>query len=166
MDEVDFFKNYNTISTTSNTSYYNEWKKEVDRITKKIDDDILPFSNVWIAKNTINLFEDETILHLGILNSLRSWNFFDTDKKIYGYCNTGGFGIDACTSSLIGASLANSNKIVYGVIGDLSFFYDMNSLGNRNVGKNIRLMIINNGCGTEFHNYNHPRIKMLWRKCR
>ncbi len=156
MEELDFFKKYNSASNGNNISYYNEWKKTIDMIKNKIDDDKLPFSNIWIAKNTINLFPDETILHLGILNSLRSWNFFDTDKRIYGYCNTGGFGIDGCTSSLIGASLANPNKTFYGIIGDLSFFYDMNSLGNKNVQNNIRLMIINNGCGTEFHNYNHP----------
>ena len=32
----------------------------------------------------------------------------------------------------------------------------MNSLGNRYVGNNLRIMLINNGCGTEFHNYSHP----------
>ncbi len=157
MNELDFFNRYNSISNSnSDTSYYNNWKMEVDKLRNNLDDNSLPFSNIWIAKNTINLLPEGAILHLGILNSLRSWNFFDTDKKIYGYSNTGGFGIDGCTSSLIGASLANPNKNIYGVIGDLSFFYDMNSIGNRYVGNNIRLMIINNGCGTEFHNYNHP----------
>jgi len=31
----------------------------------------------------------------------------------------------------------------------------MNAIGNRHVGNNLRLMVINNGCGTEFMNYNH-----------
>ena len=37
----------------------------------------------------------------------------------------------------------------------MAFFYDMNSIGNRHVGNNIRLMVINNGRGTEFRMYNH-----------
>lgn len=32
----------------------------------------------------------------------------------------------------------------------------MNVLGNRSVGANIRLMLINNGRGTEFRLYSHP----------
>lgn len=64
----------------------------------------------------------------------------------------GGFGIDGSISSLLGASLVCSDKLYFGVVGDLAFFYDMNALGNRHVGKNLRLMIINNGHGTEFTN--------------
>ena len=35
----------------------------------------------------------------------------------------------------------------------------MNVLGNRHFGKNIRLMLINNGRGTEFRNYQHPAAR-------
>ena len=42
------------------------------------------------------------------------------------------------------------------MLGDLAFFYDMNSLGNRHLGKNIRILLINNGKGTEFRHYTHP----------
>jgi len=58
-------------------------------------------------------------------------------------------------SSLIGASLANKNKLYYMVVGDLAFFYDMNVLGNRHVGNNLRILLVNNGKGTEFRQYNH-----------
>ena len=34
-------------------------------------------------------------------------------------------------------------------------FYDINVLGNRHIGKNIRLLVINNGIGQEFKNYGH-----------
>ena len=46
-------------------------------------------------------------------------------------------------------------------MGDLAFFYDMNSLGNRHVGKNIRIMLVNNGRGTEFRHYSHPAASVL-----
>lgn len=40
--------------------------------------------------------------------------------------------------------------------GDLAFFYDMNVIGNRHVGNNVRILLVNNGKGNEFRNYNHP----------
>ena len=73
--------------------------------------------------------------------------------SVSAYANTGGFGIDGNLSALLGASLGDKNKLYFGVIGDLAFFYDMNALGNRHMGNNIRLMVINNNGGTEFRNY-------------
>ena len=60
---------------------------------------------------------------------------------------------------MAGISLYNKSKLYFGVIGDLAFFYDMNVLGNRHINKNIRLIVINNGKGTEFKNYTHPAAK-------
>lgn len=116
----------------------------------------LPFSNIWMAQQMSQMLPDNSELHLGILNTLRSWNFFDIPKGIDGNSNVGGFGIDGDISSLIGASLCNPNRIYMGVFGDLAFFYDMNVVGNRHVGNNVRIMLINNGRGTEFRNYAHP----------
>lgn len=62
----------------------------------------------------------------------------------------GGFGIDGCLSSLVGASLAAPGKLFFCVVGDLAFFYDLNALGNRHVGGNVRIMLLNNGKGMEF----------------
>ena len=38
------------------------------------------------------------------------------------------------------------------MFGDLLFYYDMNSLGNRDILPNLRIIIINNGLGQEFKN--------------
>ena len=77
------------------------------------------------------------------------WNLFEIPKEIYGYSNTGGFGIDGCLSSFLGASLMDANKIYFGIFGDLATFYDLNSLGNRHIGSNVRIMVVNNGTGFE-----------------
>lgn len=95
-------------------------------------------------------------LHFGIYHSLRSWDFFKLPAGIQAKCNVGGFGIDGGVSSMIGASLANPQKTFIGIFGDLAFFYDMNVIGNRHVGNNVRILLINNGRGNEFRNYNHP----------
>lgn len=155
MEEEHFFEQY--ISKTEEKmliNYYSSWKKECDSIREEIKE--LPFSNAWIAKECLPQIPNGSLLLLGILNSLRNWNFFEPNTFITGYSNTGGFGIDGLVSTLIGMSLVNEERLCFGVVGDLAFFYDMNSLGNRHIGKNIRLMIINNGRGIEFRNYGHP----------
>lgn len=158
MPEYRFFNYYSQKECANKgTIYYDSFKGEYDSFFAEMND--LPFSNIWIAQNSRNLLPKNCVVHFGILNSLRAWNFVEVDRSILGYSNTGGFGIDGNTSSLIGASLASPQKLFFGFVGDLSFFYDMNSIGNRHVGNNIRLMIINNGKGTEFRNYNHPAAR-------
>lgn len=153
MSEEFFFAHYCEKEKHCITNYYNEWKKEILKI--RISDEMLPFSNVWIAKQTISKLPKGSVLYLGILNSLRAWNYFDLPDKIVCYSNTGGFGIDGMLSSTVGASLNDLDNLYFGVLGDLSFFYDMNVIGNHIVRKNVRFLIINNGKGAEFTNYNH-----------
>lgn len=153
MRESDFFKSY--------TSEQKSFHKLFDKCEAMLKEswamipDSLPFSNVWIAKELSSKIPEGSSLHLGILNTLRSWNLFNIPSRIDIDCNTGGFGIDGCVSSLIGASLVNRDKLYFGIVGDLAFFYDMNSVGNHHIGNNLRLLIINNGKGTEFRNYRH-----------
>lgn len=161
MEEKEFFRRY-TAETESQNAYLDstfikEWHNECSKLSNKVPE--LPFSNIWIAQQTASKLPEGCALHLGILNSLRSWNFFETPDTVTGYSNTGGFGIDGGVSSLIGASLANRTKLYFGIIGDLAFFYDMNVIGNHHVGNNVRIMLVNNGRGTEFRNYNHPAAR-------
>ncbi len=153
VSELFFFKTYSDkIDLACNTSYYNEWIEEQSKVYEKLPE--LPFSNAWIAKNTGHYLPDNSIIFLGILNSLRNWNFFPINHVPI-YSNVGGFGIDGMLSTAIGAALSNKNKNVFIILGDLSFFYDMNSLGNRHLPSNIRILLINNGRGIEFRNYGH-----------
>lgn len=164
MEETDFFNFYadkadNVSSFLDNNKqdFYTLCQSEIDKVTSNVPE--LPFSNAWIAQQTGNRIPEGSVLHFGILNTMRAWNFFPVTESVNCYANTGGFGIDGDISSLMGASLAHPDKLYFGVVGDLAFFYDMNVLGNRYFGKNIRLMLINNGRGTEFRNYQHPAAR-------
>ena len=152
MPESDFFAHYTT-SEVSDDSLLKTCQASYKEVYQRIPE--LPFSNIWIAKKLAPCLPENVVLHLGILNTLRSWNFFDIANSIQTFCNVGGFGIDGNMSSLIGASLEHPEKLYMGIFGDLSFFYDMNVLGNHHVDKNVRILLINNGRGTEFRNYNH-----------
>ena len=136
------------------SNYLTECVTFSESLSNKIPE--LPFSNIWIAQQGSAKLPSGSSIHFGILNSLRSWNFFKLADNVTSFSNVGGFGIDGCVSTLIGASLANKHKLYFGVIGDLAFFYDLNSIGNRFVGSNLRILIVNNGKGVEFKHFNHP----------
>mgnify|MGYP000790381859 CR=1 FL=1 len=149
MTIVDFFTYYSS-DVVGSDSYINRCNEEYERLYSNIPD--LPFSNLWIAKELSQKLPSGSKLYLGILNSLRSWNFFKMKNCTDCVSNTGGFGIDGILSSLFGASFCNPNRIYFGVLGDLSFFYDLNSLGNRHIANNVRIILVNNGLGQEFIN--------------
>lgn len=153
MPEEEFFERYSE-EDTHHTELYDAMNEEVKAISEKLPE--LPFSNIWMAQQMVNKLPSNCELHFGIYHSLRSWNFFKLPDGIQAKCNVGGFGIDGGVSTMIGASFANPDKLFIGVFGDLAFFYDMNVVGNRHVGNNIRLLLINNGKGNEFRNYGHP----------
>lgn len=151
MSELDFFTRYTKGKQTKENTFYSSYYKKYDTFINTIPE--LPFSNVWVAKFLAPKLPDNAVLHLGIRNSLRSWNYFEIPDSVLSYCNTGGFGIDGGISSLIGASFIDRERLYFGVFGDLLFYYDMNSLGNRDIDSNVRILIINNGLGQEFKNY-------------
>ena len=75
--------------------------------------------------------------------------FFDLNDNIRFYSNVGSLGIDGCFSTFVGQSTA-TEKLSFLLIGDLSFFYDMNAAGIRSIGNNVRIILLNNGGGSEF----------------
>ena len=152
MPESLFFEKYSKEGMTLH-SQYDTCISELRQLQAEIPE--LPFSNIWMAQKMSKMLPCNSEIHFGILNTLRSWNFFEISNNIDSFCNVGGFGIDGCLSALVGASLYDKKRIYIGILGDLAFFYDMNVIGNRHIGNNVRIMLINNGRGTEFRNYAH-----------
>ena len=153
MPEHVFFTAYTPQEYEVRTNYFDACQQELEHAMKKLPE--LPFSNVWMAQQIHDKLPANSYFHMGIYNSLRSYNFFPLPKSIISECNVGGFGIDGGISSLVGASFAHPDKLHIGVFGDLAFFYDMNVCGNRHVGNNVRILLVNNGKGNEFRNYGH-----------
>ena len=71
--------------------------------------------------------------------------------------NRGLNGIDGSLSTALGYATMDE-KLNFLVIGDLSFFYDMNALWNSNYGSNIRILLLNNGGGELFHTL--PKVEL------
>ena len=114
MDEMDFFKHYTLENYTPNDSLLQVCQKEFQKITASIPE--MPFSNLYLGQKLGMALPDDSILYLGILNTLRTWNFSEINPRVRIYSNVGGFGIDGTLSAAIGSSFANpKNTTVSGL---------------------------------------------------
>ncbi len=142
----EFIEKMSSYEVDKDNSYYNVWKKLNDsfKIPK------FEYSNLYVTEKLMNNIPKNSILNLGNSTTIRIAEYFDLDESIKVYCNRGVNGIDGCMSTFIGQS-AVTNKLSFLIVGDLTFFYDMNALWNRYVGKNVRIMLVNNEGAALFH---------------
>jgi 2-succinyl-5-enolpyruvyl-6-hydroxy-3-cyclohexene-1-carboxylate synthase len=145
-DFFDYFVKNGDGEIENNKEYYNSWFSRYTQI--KIPE--LSFSNVKIIQFFLQKIPENVLLHLSILNSIRITQFFNLPKNIKVYANIGTDGIDGSMSSFLGQAYA-TEKLAFLIIGDLSFFYDMNSIRIRHIKNNVRILLINNGGGSEFY---------------
>lgn len=152
LDEKVFFRYYADIKKGRLiNSYAKQWQCEYSRILALMTD--IPFSGVWIASKLSKVLPENIVLHLAGSNTARAWNYYPISKTIECYSNDGTMGIDGQVSALVGESFISPGRLHFGVVGDLTFFYDMNSLGNRHIRSNLRLLIVNNAGGGELKIY-------------
>ena len=130
----------------ADSGYYEKWKNVVESVVEPE----LPLSHLAVAKAFSKKIPSGSNLELAILNSTRTMQYYDLDPSIRVSSNIGALGIDGCLSTLVGRSVA-SKRLSFIVQGDLSFFYDMNALNIQSIGSNLRILLVNNGGGGEFH---------------
>ncbi len=150
---IEYFFDRYTTDVNQENSYLDACKKALKSVKAKFPK--IPYSNIWIASQLAHKIPELSTIHYGRSHTFRSWNLFELPKSVKSMANVGGCGIDGSISTLIGASFCYPQKLFFLILGDLTFFYDMNVIGNRHVGNNVRILLVNNGKGTEFRNYNH-----------
>lgn len=136
------------VNTKNNHEYEQIWKKRISEI--KIGN--LSFSNFSVIRDFCKVIPKNSILHASVLNSIRITNYFKIDESIKCYANVGADGIDGAFSTFLGQA-NKTDKMAFLLIGDLSYLYDLNACLNVNKiqNQNIRILIINNYAGAEFH---------------
>lgn len=146
MTTNEFIENMARYQVDQSNSYYELWNNR-NKLFQMPD---FEYSNLYVTKKVMEQLPKESILNLANSSTIRLAEYFDLDESIKVYCNRGVNGIDGCMSTYIGQSSV-TDKLSFLIIGDLTFFYDMNALWNRYVGKNIRIMLVNNGGAALFH---------------
>lgn len=156
---MTFFKKFAELGgDMSEHGYYSKWKAVHDTIgfNGSLNEEPIQYSSMYAVQQYIKNIPSNALLHIANSNSIRLSAYFDVDPTVTVYDNRGTHGIDGSMSSFIGQASV-SNRPSFLLIGDLSFFYDMNALWNHYVGNNIRILVCNNSGGAIFHSY--PNMK-------
>ena len=141
----EFFSSIKCDCKTKN-EYLELWNKEC----KSIELNNMPYSSFYIAQELSKVIPQNSILHLAILNSTRLMQYFNLQNGIKTYSNFGALGIDGCLSTFMGQAYS-TDHLAFCLLGDLSFFYDMNAAGIIHRKNNIRIILLNNQGAGEFY---------------
>ncbi|WP_163971530.1 2-succinyl-5-enolpyruvyl-6-hydroxy-3-cyclohexene-1-carboxylic-acid synthase [Oceanobacillus halotolerans] len=104
------------------------------------------------VRGLMDVIPDKSSLYVGNSMAIRDLDtfFMTTDKKLTILGNRGANGIDGMISSGVGAAAASDQAVTL-LLGDLSFFHDMNGLlAAKHYGINITIVLINNNGGGIF----------------
>ncbi len=127
------------------------YRNEVLSYAGSVEYPDISWSNIYAIKGILAHVKPGSILHASINSAIRVSNFYKLPEGVTYFANIGTYGIDGCMSSFLGQAAASPEKDAYLIIGDLSFFYDMNSLRIRHLGPNVKILLINNHGGEEFY---------------
>lgn len=143
MDEYLFFLSIVSILEESKTHEYQDFWEQFRNLPEPSTKDYNEFQAIgWL----IHSLPEKADLQLANSNTIRMAQFFNIPTGIRVNCNRGVNGIDGSMSTAIGFSSASENPVFY-ITGDLSFFYDMNSLWIKHISPKIRILLINNAGG-------------------
>ena len=152
---ISDFKNIK-INNKSNDS----WINKIQNLEESISNKIQPYLNKKyfyegnIIYHCLEQFEDNHNLFIGNSLPIRNLENFcpNINKKINIHSNRGASGIDGLIATAIGTTCNDKKTKTTLIIGDISFFYDSNSLLIANKYKlNINIIIINNNGGQIFN---------------
>ncbi|MES2380438.1 MAG: 2-succinyl-5-enolpyruvyl-6-hydroxy-3-cyclohexene-1-carboxylic-acid synthase [Bacteroidota bacterium] len=150
----------NNLSLATDSSYSELWYKieqKSNALTKHFTISNTAVFNELVAVDTVlDNLPSNSQLHIANSTSIRYVSYLGVpQKQLTVFCNRGTSGIDGCSSTTIGAALANNN-ITTLVTGDLALFYDRNAFWNNYVPKNLRIILLNNSGGGIFNLIDGP----------
>ena len=133
--------------------FVQQWDDLLARIRRQTTD----FEPGYSQMAAVKYFEanvGDAAVHYGNSSAIRLANILSRHPV---WCNRGVNGIEGSLSTAAGFSVvahlrpgASHPALVFCVLGDLSFFYDQNALWNQNLRGNLRILLLNNGCGGIF----------------
>ena len=146
MDPFEFLEKIAFLLENKTPQYPLLW----ENYCKELPQPEFPYSEMAAIGALIKALPEQCALHLANSSVIRYAQLFTVASSFEVCCNRGTSGIEGSLSTAVGYAAA-SDKLNFVVIGDLSFFYDMNALWNTNLGPNLRILLLNNGGGEIFH---------------
>lgn len=131
---------------------YSLFAKNVKRQSEIRHDEFIKsadYSDLTAWARVIDRLPSNINLHLANSTPVRYAQFFSSRPDISYFSNRGTSGIDGCISTAAGAA-AVTDKLNVLLIGDLAFLYDSNGFWNKNLPKNLCIIVMDNGGGNIF----------------
>ncbi|SHL12629.1 2-succinyl-5-enolpyruvyl-6-hydroxy-3-cyclohexene-1-carboxylic-acid synthase [Hymenobacter psychrotolerans] len=118
-----------------------------------------PFNEFTAIYHALQQLPDHTALHLANSMAVRYANILGVPagRFVEVFANRGTSGIDGCTSTAVGAALAQPGRPVVLLTGDVAFFYDRNAFWHNYATPNLRVILLNNHAGGIFRLIDGPR---------
>ncbi|MCC2546745.1 2-succinyl-5-enolpyruvyl-6-hydroxy-3-cyclohexene-1-carboxylic-acid synthase [Hymenobacter sp. BT175] len=118
-----------------------------------------PFNEFSGFHQVLQLLPDHAALHLANSMAVRYANIIGLpgNRRIEVFANRGTSGIDGCNSTAVGAALAQPDRPVVLLTGDVAFFYDRNAFWHNYPVPNLRVVLFNNHGGGIFRMIDGPR---------
>ncbi|MDE6091298.1 MAG: 2-succinyl-5-enolpyruvyl-6-hydroxy-3-cyclohexene-1-carboxylic-acid synthase [Duncaniella sp.] len=152
MEEYLFFSAIESFMDETEEHKYSDFWTQFKNLPEPPTENYNEFQAIgWL----IHALPEGADLQLANSNTIRMAQFFNIPKGVRVNCNRGVNGIDGSMSTAIGFSSVSSRPVFY-ITGELSFFYDMNSLWIKHISPQIRILLINNDGGAFM--YHQKRI--------
>ena len=146
MDPFEFLEKIAFMLDNKPTVYPLMW----ENWCKTVPAPALPYSQISVTGDLIQVLPAPCALHLANSSTVRYAQLFSLSPEVEVCCNRGVNGIEGSLSAALGYA-ASSDKLNFVIIGDLSFFYDMNALWLKHFHNNLRILLLNNEGGEIFH---------------
>ena len=143
------------LADCASSPYARHWRERIDRLPSPTP----RYSSLAVVGSLLShLPEEPCVLHLANSSSVRYAELFRKPRRLLTLCNRGTSGIEGLLSTALGFARQRAEERHFIVIGDLSFFYDLNALGLPEVGSNVRVLLLNNQRGSIFQSL--PTLEM------
>lgn len=134
----------------SSSDYVHSWKTKEGQVLEHVNSlDWTNFNEFTVCKYLLNNTKEDAVIHLANSMPIRYFDFLERKQSKLYLANRGTSGIDGCSSTAVGYSYA-TDKDVYLITGDVAFFYDINAFWQKELPKNLKVVVLNNGGGGIF----------------
>ncbi|MCM3692007.1 2-succinyl-5-enolpyruvyl-6-hydroxy-3-cyclohexene-1-carboxylic-acid synthase [Neobacillus niacini] len=153
-DETIFCEQLSTLTEARESTDFLEKWQEVNELTKAnmaLIKDSQMLSEGRLFYQLAEMLPEEATLFVGNSMPIRDLDsfFLNNHKSIKVMANRGANGIDGTVSTALGAALYS--KPLYLILGDLTFFHDLNGMiAAKLYGLDIRIIVVNNNGGGIF----------------
>ncbi|AYQ35951.1 2-succinyl-5-enolpyruvyl-6-hydroxy-3-cyclohexene-1-carboxylic-acid synthase [Runella sp. SP2] len=159
LEDIDYQQFVNQDDDSEERTQYREKWLQADRNAQRKLAQFFRQETRWneftLVDSLMRSLPENSVLHLANSMPVRYANFVGVSTQVEVFANRGTSGIDGCTSTAVGSAMM-TDKLVFLLTGDVSFFYDRNALWHPHLPANLRIVLFNNNGGNIFRLIDGP----------